>query len=109
MCSLLCVLQTPIQSRLPSHREKLVVGGPCLSAKSVGSNGFVLNSESSSEVVWQSSSSKVAIHRPRRLAKPSMYKISPFIIPQSKISVSKLESNVYEAVLKMGESSEHLK
>ena len=86
-----------------------MVGVPCLSAKSIGSYGFVLNSESSSEVVWQSSSSKVDIHRPRRLAKPSMYKISPFIIPQSKISVSKLESDVYEAVLKMGESSEHLK
>ncbi|CAD6245395.1 unnamed protein product [Miscanthus lutarioriparius] len=99
---------TPIQSRLPSHHEKSVVGGPCLSAKSIGSNGFVLNSESSSEVVWQSSSSMVAIHHPRRLAKPSMYKISPFIIPQFKISVSKLESDVYEAVLKMGESSEHL-
>jgi hypothetical protein len=103
-------VQIPIEARVPSHGEALVVGATSLSSRSMGSNSFVLNSKSlSSQAAWQSSSSKVAVHRPRRLVNPSKFKLSPYMMPQSKIRVSRVEADLYKSVLKMAESSEHLK
>ena len=75
----------------------------------MGSNGFSIDSESlSTQGPWQSSSAKHVVHRPRRIAIPSKYKMSPYILPQAKIKVSRLEDDMYEAVLKMAESSGQL-
>jgi len=75
----------------------------------MGSNGFSINSESlSTQGPWQSSSAKLAVHRPRRLEIPNKYKVSPYILPWVKTKVSRLEADMYEAVLKMAESSGQL-
>ena len=102
-------MQTPTKAPLPSHREASVLGGTSLSSRTMGSNGFSIDSESlSTQGPWQSSSAKLAVHHPRRLAIPSKYKMSPYILPRAKIKVSRLEADMYEAVLKMAESSEQL-
>lgn len=75
----------------------------------MGSNGFVNSESLSSQAAWQSSSSKVVVYRPRRLVNPSKFKLSPHMMPQSKIRVSRVEADMYESILKMVESSEHLK
>jgi len=102
-------LQTPTKAPLPSHREASVLGGTSLSSRTMGSNGFSIDSESlSTQGPWQSSSAKLAIQRPRWLAIPSKYKMSPYILPWAKIKVSRLEADMYEVVLKMAESSGQL-
>lgn len=88
--------------------EKFVVGGTSSSGRALGINAYVITSDGSSEAVWQSSSSKVAVHCPRRLVKPSMYKVSPYVIPNSKIRVSNKEAKLYEAVLRMGQTNEYV-
>ena len=96
------ILQAP--TPLPSHR-----GGTSVSAKSMGSNGLSDDSESfSNQGPWYSSSAKLAVHRPRRTVIPSKYKLSPYMMPHSKITVSRLETDIYEVVLKMAET-EHSK
>jgi len=75
----------------------------------MGSNGFSIDSNSlCTQGPWQSSSAKLVVHRPRRLAIPNKYNMSPYILPQAKIKVSRLEADMYEAVLKMVESSGQL-
>jgi len=93
-----------VATPLPSHR-----GGSFVCAKSMGSNGLSEESESfSNQVPWCSSSAKLAVHRPKRTLIPSKYKLSPYMIPQSKIIVSRLEADMYDVVLKMAEN-EHSK
>ena len=92
------ILQAP--TPLPSHR-----GGTSVSAKSMGSNGLSDDSESfSNQGPWYSSSAKLAVHRPRRTVIPSKYKLSPYMMPHSKMTVSRLEADVYAVVLKMAET-----
>ena len=89
---------------LPSHR-----GGTSVSTKSMESNGLSDDSESfSNQGPWYSSSVKLVVHHPRRTVIPSKYKLSPYMMPHSKITVSRLETDVYEVVLKMTET-EHSK
>jgi hypothetical protein len=96
------ILQAP--TPLPSHR-----GGSSVSAKSMGSNGLSDDSESfSNQGPWYSSSANLVVHRPRRTVMPSKYKLSPYMMPHSKITVSRLKVDVYEVVLKMAKS-EHSK
>jgi hypothetical protein len=78
------------------------------SAKSIGSYGFIVDSGSSGGG-WQPSSSKIAVHRPRRLANPSKYKLSPYMVPKSKIRVSREEADLYECVVEMGLNKENWK
>jgi hypothetical protein len=83
----------------------------------MGSNGIVYKSESSSaaasgwlsssQPAWEPSSHKIAIHRPRRDVKPSIYNQSPFVNPRSKIRVSNDEVEIYEALLSLGENGKH--
>ena len=71
----------------------------------MGSNGLSDDSESfSNQVPWCSSSAKLANHRPRRTVIPSKYMLTPYMMPHSKITVSRLETDVYEVVLKMAEA-----
>ena len=92
------ILQAP--TPLPSHRA-----GTSIFAKSMGSNGLSNDSESfSNQDPWYSSSAKLVAHRPRRTVIPSKYKLSPYMMPHSKITVSRLETDVYEVVLKMAET-----
>ena len=92
------ILQAP--TPLASHR-----GGTSISTKSMGSNGLLDDSGSfSNQGPWYSSSAKLAIHRPRRTMIPSKYKLSPYMMPRSKIIVSRLEADVYAVVLRMAES-----
>jgi len=92
------ILQAP--TLLPSHR-----GGTSVSTKSMGSNGLSDDSESfSNQGPWYSSSAKLAIYRPRRTEIPSKYKLSPYMMPHSKITMSRLETDVYEVVLKMAKT-----
>jgi hypothetical protein len=92
-------LMLQVATPLPSHR-----GGSFVCAKSMGSNGLSEESESfSNQVPWCSSSAKLAVHRPKRTLIPSKYKLSPYMIPQSKIIVSRLEADMYDVVLKMAE------
>ena len=96
------ILQAP--TPLPSHRS-----GTSVSAKSMGSNGLSDNSESfSNQGPWYSSSAKLVVHRPRRIVIPSKYKLSPYMMPHSKMIVSRLEADVHAIVLKMVET-EHSK
>jgi hypothetical protein len=75
----------------------------------MGSNGLSDDSESfSNQGPWYSSSAKLAVHRPRRTVMPSKYKLIPYMMSHSKITVSRLEADVYEDVLKMAKS-EHSK
>ena len=75
----------------------------------MGSNGLSDDSESfSNQDLWYSSSAKLDVHRPRRTVILSKYKLSPYMMPHSKITVSRLETDVYEVVLKMAET-EHSK
>ena len=83
------ILQAP--TPLPSHR-----GGTSVSAKSMGSNGLSDDSESfSTQGPWYSSSAKLAVHRPRRTVISSKYKLSPYMMPHSKITVSRLETDIW--------------
>ena len=52
---------------------------------------------------------KLAVHRTRRVFIPSKYQLSPFVKPHSKITVSKLEADLYGVVLRMADSNEHSK
>jgi len=96
------ILQAP--TPLASHR-----GGTSVSAKSMGSNDLLDDFESfSNQGPWYSSSAKLDIHHLRRTVIPSKYKLSPYMMPHSKITVSRLETDIYEVVLKMAET-EHSK
>jgi hypothetical protein len=69
---------------------------------SFGSKGFIIDSGSSGDN-WQSSGSKLAVNRPRRFANPSRFQLSPFVVAKSKIQVSRVEADVYEAVIEMAQ------
>ena len=92
------ILQAP--TPLASHR-----GVTSVSAKSVGSIGLSNDSESFSNLgPWYSSSAKLVVHRPRSTVIPSKYKLSPYMMPHSKMTVSRLEADVHAVVLKMAET-----
>jgi len=75
----------------------------------MGSNGLSDDSESfSNQGPRYSSSAKLVVHHPRRTVIPSKYKLSPYMMPHSKIIDSRLETDIYEVVLKMAET-EHSK
>lgn len=99
-------MQTPAEHShksipLPQSSSAAATGWISSSEKSFGSNGFIIESGSSGSG-WKPSSSKLAVERPRRLAKPSKLKLSPFLAPSMKIHVSKLQADLYESVLELG-------
>lgn len=100
LCFFFLILQEPIAAPLSSHQ-----GGSSVSTKSMGSNGLSNDCESlSNQGPWYSSSAKLALHRPKRFVIPSKFKMSPYMMPHSKITVSRLEADVYGVVLNMAES-----
>lgn len=110
LCFFLCnCMQIPVESRIALKAGCSVFVGTPLSARNMGCIVSSDNSASlSNDVSWQSSSAKLAVHRPRRLPIPSKYKLSPYVNPQARVRVSRHELDVYETVLKMIESSEFL-
>lgn len=108
--TILCVfcptfLQEPVATPLPLQPNVPAVGGSYLYLKSNGTYGLSRSSESlSNEDKWFSSCLKLAVHRPRRFVLPSKYKLSPYMVPHSKIQVSRKEADVYDVVLRMADS-----
>ena len=108
MCLLFIGLQEHVATHVANLVDVSVVGG--CSGKGLRSNGLSNDSDSfSSQVPWCSSSAKLAVHRTRRVFIPSKYQLSPFVKPHSKITVSKLEADLYGVVLRMADSNEHSK
>ena len=71
----------------------------------MGNNGLLDDSELfSNQGPWYSSSAKLVVHCRKRIVIPSKYKLSPYMMPRSKIIVSRLEADVYAVVLRMAES-----
>jgi len=107
MCLLFIGLQEHVATPVATLADVLVVG--VCSGKGLRSNGLSNDSDSfSSQVPWCSSSAKLAVHRTRVFI-PSKYQLSPFVKPHSKITVSKLEADLYGVVLRMADSNEHSK
>jgi len=103
MCLLFIGLQEHVATPVANLADVSVVGG-CF-GKGLRSNGDSF----SSQVPWCSSSAKLVVHRTRRVFIPSKYQLSPFVKPHSKITVSKLEADLYGVVLRMADSNEHSK
>jgi len=90
---------------LPLQTNVLAVGGSYLYQKSNGTYGLSRSSESlSNEDKWLSSCPMLAVHSPRRFVLPSKYKLSPYMVPHSKIQVSRKEADVYDVDLRMVDS-----
>jgi len=98
-------LLEPVATPLPLQPNVPAVGGSYLYLKSNGTYGLSRSSESlSNEDKWFSSCPKLAMHHPRRFVLPSKYKLSPYMVPHSKIQVSRKEAYVYDVVLRMADS-----